>query len=625
VSSTIRPHSRGNLGAGLLVCALFAAGCGSQTTLPNKRSDSEAKRSKKQLVTSNIVRADYAGSSQCKDCHSKIYDKWATSPMRNMTRLNDSAKVRAPFDGTVFEFKGDTVKMETIDGERHMRIKGKESIERLFKITKVIGGTHREDFVGVRMVGRGTKLRRFGSERVMPASYVFLTKTWRYKGYSVMSPERPFIRVRAVWRKLCIFCHNTVPHLATIYDDLEGSGRAYQGSASRALPKSRSLHYEVTDAMALKRAVVEEMRTLGIKRPMNPRKSAVKGTLRFAMTKTSRKFNQKHLVEVGIGCESCHGGAKQHADDPTLKPTFEPRSQFLRARAADSNRTVGKAEWINRTCARCHTVLFSRYEPTWEGGKIKDQPGGSTINSGEARNYLLGGCSKKMSCTTCHDPHAKDDPAARAKLQTLAGNAVCTKCHAKYDTPIARAAHTHHKADGAGSVCIRCHMAKKNLSLTYDLTRYHRIGSPTDKNRVEKDRPLECAICHDDKSVNSLVTSMEAWWGKRYDRSALRRLYGADLNVNTMTATLNRGMDHEKAVAIGVFGERRRTKRVRQVAAELTNRIVLIRHYAKAALEKITGKPVAIDLDASVADIKAAAAELFPAETSASAAHDKTR
>ena len=64
-------------------------------------------------------------------------------------------------------------------------------------------------------------------------------------------------------------------------------------------------------------------------------------------------------------------------------------------------------------------------------------------------------------------------------------------------------------------------MPKKNMGLDYALTRYHRIGSPTDPARVERDRPLECALCHADKSVDALVGTMEPWWGKRYDREAL--------------------------------------------------------------------------------------------------------
>ena len=49
----------------------------------------------------------------------------------------------------------------------------------------------------------------------------------------------------------------------------------------------------------------------------------------------------------------------------------------------------------NRACARCHQVLFSRYPFTWEGGRRDAIAGGSHINSGEARDFLLGGCSRR--------------------------------------------------------------------------------------------------------------------------------------------------------------------------------------------------------------------------------------
>src|SRR5262249_30016869 len=153
--------------------------------------------------------------------------------------------------------------------------------------------------------------------------------------------------------------------------------------------------------------------------------------------------------------------------------------------------------------------------------------GGSHINSGEARDFLLGGCASAMSCVDCHDPHAPDNRARMDALEGTAGNRICIRCHAKYDNVIALEAHPHQRADGAGGACLSCHMPRKNMSLDTRLTRYHRIGSPTDRARVEGDRPLECALCHADRSVGELVETMERWWGKRYDRAALRALYGS--------------------------------------------------------------------------------------------------
>src|SRR5262249_42128546 len=132
---------------------------------------------------------------------------------------------------------------------------------------------------------------------------------------------------------------------------------------------------------------------------------------------------------------------------------------------------------------------------------------------------------------------------------------LCVTCHKQMATAKAIEIHTHHREGSAGTSCIACHMAKKNMGLDYGLVRYHRIGSPTEPRRVTADRPLECALCHADYSVEKIVATMEQWWGKQYDRAALRTLYGPDLAVNALRATLERGKPHEQAVAITVLGE----------------------------------------------------------------------
>ena len=145
------------------------------------------------------------------------------------------------------------------------------------------------------------------------------------------------------------------------------------------------------------------------------------------------------------------------------------------------------------------------------------------------------------------------------------------------------------------------------MGLDYALIRYHRIGSPTDPRRVLGDRPVECALCHADRSVEALVQAMERWWSKRYDRDALRALYGADLSVNALRATLERGKPHEQAVAIAVLGEARDRSAIRALAAQLSHDYPLVRYFAQRALETVTGAPLAIDVGASAAEVRRAA------------------
>jgi len=534
-----------------------------------------------------VLRPDYAGSEACADCHHEIYEKWAASPMRNMTRDAKGATIRAPFDGATLKLGTDVATMEMQQGARVMRVNSET-----FRVTKVVGGRYREDFVGV---------SDDGVERVLPATYVFATKSWRYKGYSVMVKERPSMSTRAVWSQECIACHNTLPLATVLYDELYGpSLPGYQGKLSdRVLPKSRLWTARATNDAGLSRALADEIRFLG---GAPPPSGDVKDMLRAAAETTEDKLRGDKLVEIGVGCEACHNGARTHAQEPKILPSYAAQSNVLEMRPPPGQ-YGSRAQWINRTCAKCHTVLFTRYPWTWEGGERTKNPGGSTTNSGEGRDFMLGGCASAMTCTTCHDPHTADTPEAMAKLATTAGNHLCTTCHA--DVGANLAAHTHHQTTSAGSSCVGCHMPKKNMGLDYALVRYHRIGSPNDAARVTRDRPLECALCHADKSVEELASTMDTWWGKTADRSALRALYGEDLRVNTLRATLNRGKPHEQAVAIAVLGEARDASAVQAIAPHLGHEYPLVRYYALRALERITGRPIAIDVGASVEEVRA--------------------
>ena len=546
-------------------------------------------------VVSNILRGDYAGSRACADCHGAIYAAWEASAMRGMTRDAHGAAIRAPFDGASLRIGADTVTMATRGGERVMELVTPQRRE-TFRVTKVIGGRYREDFVG--LDGRG-------EEHVLPATFVFSTRSWRYKGYSVMVKERPAMSTNSRWSRECLPCHNTLPLATMLYDDIDPRVPSYQGKLSdRVMPRSRVWAARSLDDAGLGRALDDEIAFLG---DAPPEAGALHEALAAAAVANQNHLDGPHLIELGVGCEACHNGARVHAAEPDVRPTFAVRSGLL-AVTPPRGQSGTRAQWINHTCAKCHTVLFSRYPWTWEGGTRTGNPGGSSISSGEGRDYQLGSCASQMACTTCHDPHTTDPPARLAALATPAGNATCTGCHAAY-TGDAAARHSHHAGGSAGNACIACHMAKKNMGLDYALIRYHRIGSPSDPRRVLGDRPVECALCHADKSVEYLVSTMERWWGKQYDRGALRALYGDDLTVNALRATLERGKAHEQAAAIAVLGQSGDRAAIPAIAAQLAHEYPLVRYFAQRALETLPGAPVAIDVGASAAEVRRAAAE----------------
>jgi predicted CXXCH cytochrome family protein len=539
-------------------------------------------------VQSNVRFADYAGSKACATCHEEQYASFMRSPMHNMTRGAREAVVRGPFDGTEFHFHDDIAKLQKSGADRFVTIRSKRFGDGIWRVTRVIGGHHREDYAGVPVAAALAGAPAIGDEteeHVLPVSFVFGTPgTLRYKGYSVMVKEREGLKAGAIWNQTCLFCHNTVPYLSTVLGAL-GGGAGYQGEVvDPLLPASKRAAYVITNPHALERDLATEMRRLGVDGPP---------TLKSAVAATRARFRGAQVVELGIGCESCHLGAAEHVREPSRLPSFEPRSDAFAVRLRSSTR----AETLNRACARCHQVLFSGYDPTWEGGSRKRGPGGSNINSGEARDMMLGACASKLVCVDCHDPHAHDGTAALQRLEPAKEDALCTRCHERLASPDAARAHTHHDPAREGARCLACHMPKKNMGLDGRLTRYHRIGSPSDPAKVLLDRPIECALCHADKDVGSLVTTMEGWFGRTYERGALEKLYGS-MDANVALATAERGKAHEQAVALQILGETREKRVIPALLSQLTHPFPIVRGYAKRALDTALGAPASIEIDA---------------------------
>ncbi len=543
-----RPSGAAKAGAVFAGALGFLAAFDACHAPPPRETPVTSHPSAEETPASNVVRADYAGSAVCAGCHPDVASAWSASPMHEMTRDARGAEIRAPFDGTQWTFGKDIAVLERRGADRFLRIEHGEGGEETYRVTRVVGGRTREDFVGT---APGTH-----EEVVLPVSFVFATGALRYKGYSVMLHERTSLRAGPVWSRTCIFCHNTVPEMDRLLAGLAGPGAPpYQGEqVDPWLPIDRRTAAFVTDVGAFRRDAHAEAKLLGT--AFLDDEATARGVARTAIDAVREGFDGDHLVEEGIGCEACHGGGRRHASNPGFRPSFVPVAPWLKYEFPASAKGHERAQAENHVCARCHQVLFSRYPFTWEGGRRDMRPGGSSISSGEARDFLLGACASQMACTTCHDPHGADDPAKMQSLTTPTGNSVCTSCHAELASAAPLRAHAHHDPAGGGGSCVACHMPRKNMGLDGRLTTYHRIGSPTDPDRVLGDRPLECALCHAEKSVRSLADAMERWWPVRYPRSRLEELYGS-LDANVLAATLERGKAHEQAVVLGVLRESR--------------------------------------------------------------------
>ena len=68
-----------NLGLVAPLLALLVLGCRAPSGQPVRRTDVASQDIS--VVSSNILRDDYAGSAACAACHTEIYTAWETSPM----------------------------------------------------------------------------------------------------------------------------------------------------------------------------------------------------------------------------------------------------------------------------------------------------------------------------------------------------------------------------------------------------------------------------------------------------------------------------------------------------------------------------------------------------------------
>ena len=360
---------------------------------------------------------------------------------------------------------------------------------------------------------------------------------------------------RGVWSQECIACHNTLPHATMLYDELYGPGLpAYQGKLSdRVLPPSRMWPARRAIEPALARALADEIRFLGGEAACG---RGVQRVLPAAATddgEAARRHAPRRARHRLRGLPQRRARARGGSDGRSRRsssaaPLFDvtpPRGQ-----------AGTRAQWINHTCAKCHTVLFTHYPWTWEGGERKRSiPGGSSTSSGEGRDYQLGGCSTQMACTACHDPHAADPREKLAALATPRGQSRCARSATRQSRP-RRSRSTRITSRSAGRLHRVPHGEEEHgPRLRADPLPPHRLA---DRDRAASlgDRPLECALCHADKSVEQLVVDDGAVVGQALrPRRAEARCTATTSASTCMRATLERGKPHEQAVAIAMLGE----------------------------------------------------------------------
>ena len=548
--------------------------------------------------------------------------------MHLMTRLPESARIRAPFDGATFHFKDDTARLSQKDGARFVRLSSPRA-----RRSSLPGHarhrrprTARTSRASRSPASRPTRPRSSppgrgaDAELLLPISYVFETASFRLKGYSVLVGERPGMRAGGVWNETCIFCHNTTPYFDSIWGELYGPRRAVlPGGGGRSAAPARP-------ALAVRPA---RQRTRG---PASRRcwtRSRPRSPPSAARRETAGSGDRRTALAHGIGeLRAAFRAAPLRRGRHRLRglPRRQPRARRRpagppRLRAAQrvpggaargGPREVTRAEQVNRVCARCHQVLFSRYPFTWEGGERRHNPGGSSITSGEARDFLLGRLRApdvvRRPATIRTPPIAR---RARAAGDGRRATRSASRCHA----PVrgargARRARPPRSGRGGGELHRLPHAAQEHgARLRAHPLPPHRparrsgAGRARSADRVralprrqDGGRPGR----HDGELVGTKVRSRRARRALRQPRRASAR---GDADARQGARAGGRARDARRRAAS--------RRAIPGVARQLVNPFPLVRYYARRALESLRG-PCAVDLDRPTAEIAAAVRACVP-------------
>jgi predicted CXXCH cytochrome family protein len=249
-------------------------------------------------------------------------------------------------------------------------------------------------------------------------------------------------------------------------------------------------------------------------------------------------------VDTGISCEACHGPASLHVEDPD--------SIVYKASLSDPVRQ-------NEVCLQCHMrnrdKRLENVEMSEIYGDARDYPFGYEAGKSlakykmvapfvmghETKEFYANGAAKKnrtqgnefvhsmkgkhgITCINCHNPHTLQPTAEKNT-----GNALCMKCHS-FGSPIGPhqsglEAHTHHKPESKGSLCVECHMPKtgRHTGKSPITVRSHLFGFTTPDQTTNYNMPPEtnaCFACHaKDRDMHTLQDDLEKWgmvsWDKR--------------------------------------------------------------------------------------------------------------
>ncbi len=450
--------------------------------------------------SSNIRLIDYAGPESCKECHKRNYESWSQHSHRWMNAEVSEQTLKADFSGNAhIDYMGGHASFYTEDGEYRVRME-RGDIRRTYRIVQTIGSRFFQSVVGRLLEGPEPPDDPIWSVDLhIPFTYWLDRKEWIPETHVGLAlPEGARTDIFGTKGQImqdangCATCHTTPP----MGDWLMSRNSIYRAS-----------HFTPRSFAFLTQAYLEETHP---DLPESRLPGSQMSIEQFRMV--SRRLEDlpaaEYAATLGISCEACHNGCREHVEDPSKMPHFFPASEYLFVEGKDPHEVWGRtADNINWICSRCHT-----------GARPRLAGGMSSSNSNEWDDAMGGNCYQRvsgddkrhqLSCVHCHDPHKAI--GSKWSVSPAADDAKCIDCHPKYNSPETRLAHTHHPEGSSGARCMNCHMPRLTEGLQ-DVVRTHMIFSPTDRKMIEANQANACNLCHVEKPIDWTLTHLKKWY-----------------------------------------------------------------------------------------------------------------
>ncbi len=401
----------------------------------------------------------YAGSSACRACHAREYERWQATGMAKMLRSYQPENVIGDFSS------GQTVNgsaRAVLDGGRHfIEIRrGKSEDWTRYPVDYTIGSKWQQAYA-----------TRLADQRllVFPIQYSRRDTTWLNYWKLVDAPDSARADIarfhevppEAIYQTTCAPCHTS--QLAFAKGALQPSAATFhEGGINCEMCHGPSgAHAE------------------GMKNGRPTLKSAIDPPVRFAGITADQS--------VAI-CGQCHAQSAVHDAAASGEVNFAVRGRWY------------------RTYSTHQLSSFPRHA-LYRDGRFRAT---TFISEAFARSqcFQVGGAT----CASCHNPHPPDAATNPTSLKFGEDDdRMCLQCHTRFtDAP---EQHTRHAAGTEASRCVSCHMPRIAEALIFK-ARSHQIDEIPDAAMTARfgaeDSPNACLSCHGDRGLEWLTAAMAA-------------------------------------------------------------------------------------------------------------------